>query len=278
MFCSGITVQTLGQNVVINEVMAKNYAIAVDADGDYSDWIELYNASSSVIDLENYSLSDDSRNLQKWAFPSISIPPNGFLLVFASGKNVLNVNEPHTNFKISSEGEEIYLSNSAGILIDQVASVGLLTDEAFGQVPNGSGSWIRIATATPGSSNNSSNQLFFSHSGGFYTTAFPLTIQSHLQDTIYYTINGDIPTQSSAIYDSSIFVDESIGPNVFSEIVTTPDDSLISYPNWSSPEVVTDKAFILRCASFRNNVKTSKIYTKSFFVDNQIFSKYSVQV
>ena len=274
----GLVFQAQGQNIVINEVMAKNHVTVSDVDGDFSDWIELYNAGPSAVNLENYSISDDATNLQKWTFPSVTIQPNGFLMVFASGKDVLDVTELHTNFKISSSGEAIYLSTNVAGLVSQIAVVSLATDETFGQVPNGSGNWIRIATPSPGLSNNSSNELVFSHPQGFYTSAFSLHIQSLLQDSVFYTLNGDLPSPSSSLYDGSIFVDENMAPNVFSEVPSTPDAALISYPGWSSPEVSLDKAVVLRCASFRNGERTSKVYTKSYFVDRQIFEKYSIPI
>ncbi len=79
------------QSVVINELMPSNTNIIRDEDGDYSDWIELYNNSSSVINLENYSLTDDIDQLNKWIFPKINLAQHQHLLVFASDKDRKNV-------------------------------------------------------------------------------------------------------------------------------------------------------------------------------------------
>jgi len=76
-----------GQNVCINEVMSSNETIIADEDGDYSDWIELYNAGDSTINLEGYGISDDSLNLKKWVFPETILPPGTHHLIFASGKD-----------------------------------------------------------------------------------------------------------------------------------------------------------------------------------------------
>jgi hypothetical protein len=77
----------MAQNVCINEVMSSNSTILADEDGDFSDWIELYNNSDSTINLAGYGLSDDSLNLKKWVFPEINLPPNTHLLLFASDKD-----------------------------------------------------------------------------------------------------------------------------------------------------------------------------------------------
>jgi len=268
-----------GQTVLINEFMAKNNTTIQDEDGDFSDWIEIYNTTNSTINLLNYSLSDDNNNLNKWIFPEITILPHSYLLVFASNKDRLDTTELHTNFKISSSGEELYLLNNLGTIIDQTNSVNLSDDESYGRVPDGDTNWIVINTPTPNSSNNNSNQLIFSNQEGFYTTPFSLIINSLLADTIYYTLNGDIPTENSNIFTDSIFIeDRNSQPNIISEIPTTPEQNLISYKAWESPSETIDKATILRCASYSNGLRTSKIYTKTFFVDSEIIDKYTIPI
>jgi len=59
--------QTFGQ-LVINEGSNKNYSTISDEDGDFEDWIEIYNSGATAIDLFNYSLSDNS-NPGEWVFP-----------------------------------------------------------------------------------------------------------------------------------------------------------------------------------------------------------------
>lgn len=73
--------------VLINELLASNGAILVDEDGDFEDWIELHNPTSVVINLQGYTLTDDPEKPDKWSFPDVSIEPDGFLLVWASGKD-----------------------------------------------------------------------------------------------------------------------------------------------------------------------------------------------
>lgn len=73
--------------ITINEISTANSAILADNDGDFSDWLELYNSSSSTIDLTNYRLSDDPFVNNKWVFPNVSIGAEDYLLVYASGKN-----------------------------------------------------------------------------------------------------------------------------------------------------------------------------------------------
>ncbi|MBT4484643.1 MAG: hypothetical protein HOC71_13310, partial [Candidatus Latescibacteria bacterium] len=72
---------------LINEVMSSNSLTIQDEDGDYSDWIELFNPGDTPIDLTDYGLSDRPSEPYKWVFPYIIINPGQHLLVFASGKD-----------------------------------------------------------------------------------------------------------------------------------------------------------------------------------------------
>jgi hypothetical protein len=73
--------------VLINEFSSSNINGLYDEDGDYNDWIELYNRSSSEISLKGYHLSDDASVLKKWTFPAVTLKPYSYLLIFASDKN-----------------------------------------------------------------------------------------------------------------------------------------------------------------------------------------------
>ena len=86
--------ETFGQ-LVINEGSNKNYSTISDEDGDFEDWIEIYNSGATAIDLFNYSLSDNS-NPGEWVFPHQIIQPGQYIIVFCSGKDRF-VSTPFTN-------------------------------------------------------------------------------------------------------------------------------------------------------------------------------------
>lgn len=73
----------------INELMTSNVSVLSDEDGEYPDWLEIYNPADSTIQMAGFSLSDDSLVLDKWTFPDIYIGPGGYLLVYCSGKDRL---------------------------------------------------------------------------------------------------------------------------------------------------------------------------------------------
>lgn len=104
--------------VIISEFMALNNNTLQDEDGDYSDWIELYNNSTNIVNLYNWCLSNKSTNLIQWKFPATNIGPNSFLVVFASNKNRKVPGAPlHTNFKLKGSGEYLALAMPDGATI-----------------------------------------------------------------------------------------------------------------------------------------------------------------
>ena len=102
-------------SVIISEFMAQNTRSVSDEDGDRSDWIEIYNGNTSAIDLFGWYLTDTTNNYRKWQFPSVTIPAQGHLLVFASEKDRRRVgSELHTNFRLERTGEYLGLVQPDG--------------------------------------------------------------------------------------------------------------------------------------------------------------------
>lgn len=128
-------------DVVINELSAVNSTIQADQDGEFDDWIELYNNTSSPIVLDGYYLSDNASNPTKWTFPvGTTINGNDYLIIWAD-KDTLQTGL-HANFKLSSSGEAVYLSNASGTLLDETV-FGLQTaDVTWGRYQNGIGTFM----------------------------------------------------------------------------------------------------------------------------------------
>jgi len=117
LICSAL-VFSLRADVLISEFMASNARTLADEDGQFPDWIELYNSGSNTVNLLNWSLTDNATNLKKWQFPSTNIATSGFLVVFASGKNrTLVGSNLHTNFKLAASGDYLALVEPDGVTI-----------------------------------------------------------------------------------------------------------------------------------------------------------------
>ena len=122
--------------VVINEILAANVSGMTDADGDRSDWIELHNTGTSSFDLAGWHLTDDLGAPTKWQFPVTTLPAGGYLTVFASDKNrAVAGQELHTNFKLTSAGENLALVMSDGVTIadSYTPFPAQLDDRSFGR-------------------------------------------------------------------------------------------------------------------------------------------------
>jgi hypothetical protein len=99
----------------ISEFVPDNAGVATDEDGQYADLIEIQNPNAAPFDLAGYYLTDNPLQLTKWAFPPVTLPGNGFLVVFASGKNRINdTNRLHTNFQLNKDGGYLALVKPDG--------------------------------------------------------------------------------------------------------------------------------------------------------------------
>jgi hypothetical protein len=153
----------LAPPVKINEWLAGNTRTLADpADGDFDDWVELYNAGTTPVDLSDYYLTDDLGNWNKWKFPTGAvIPPDGFLLVWADEEQEQNGVQGtwHANFKLSSSGESIGLFTPGGVVVDSVTFGQQTNDVSQGRYPDGNaGSFYFMTQPTPGQRNRVPNQ------------------------------------------------------------------------------------------------------------------------
>lgn len=188
--------------ILITEFLASNKTGIRDKDGDASDWIELYNSTDRVIDLAGWHLTDDEDDLAKWTFPSVSISPDEYLVVFASGKDLMDpASELHTNFKLSAGGEYLAVTEKDPSVISYEYSPsypGQQTDRSYGIYL---GQLTSFDKPTPDSANVMENQSLapvFSNHSGYYSKSFELSINvSDPSSKIYYTTNGDIPSKST---------------------------------------------------------------------------------
>ena len=105
----------MAANVLITEIVANNQQGLKDEDGDREDWIELYNAGDEPQNLSGWHLTDDAADLNQWTFPAVTIQPEQFLIVYASGKDRAVADAPlHTNFRLNQDGEYLALVKADG--------------------------------------------------------------------------------------------------------------------------------------------------------------------
>lgn len=99
----------LASDLYITEFSASNDDLLSDGDGNSPDWIEIFNNSSTAVDLSDYYLTDDATDLTKWNMPAVSLDPGQFMVFFASDQPIDNYVDAggfyHTNFAIAAGGE-----------------------------------------------------------------------------------------------------------------------------------------------------------------------------
>ena len=124
------------RGVNITELMARNKTVLADADGDTSDWIELHNGSDAPVRLAGCALSDDDVNQRKWVLPDVTLQPDEYLIVFASGKD-RREGELHANFKLSSRGDALRLYSPEGDVLSWVEYESLASETSLSRGPDG---------------------------------------------------------------------------------------------------------------------------------------------
>lgn len=101
----------------INDIFAVNTTTAHDPDfGDFSDYIELYNASANPINLNNYTITDDEKNKDKWALPAITLQPQQYLIIWADDHDK---HPGDTAFNILSDNPHHYRKFARQLQVEQ---------------------------------------------------------------------------------------------------------------------------------------------------------------
>ena len=123
--------------LVISEVMSSNATAVTDENGKYADWIEIWNSTDHIINLEHLGLSDRADRIS-FLFPNISLEADGRVVVFCDNTNQIDVNRPlHAKFKLSSDGETVYLYDPNAYLIDSCKYPIMTSDESYALTVNG---------------------------------------------------------------------------------------------------------------------------------------------
>jgi spore coat protein CotH len=131
-------------DLVINEFMASNNTTVSDNYGEYDDWIELYNNSDVPLTINGYFLSDKEYNLLKWEIPDTVLESKQYLIIWADEDG--SQGKIHANFKLSSEGESLFLLNPYQEVVDQITFKQQPSDLSFGRFPDGLGSFIQMSS------------------------------------------------------------------------------------------------------------------------------------
>src|SRR5688572_10806995 len=120
MSCLLVLVHSASAQIVISEFMADNSSTLADENGQYPDWIEIYNTSAGTVNLNGWSLTDDPTHQARWLFPSTNLTSKGFMVVFADGTNRVVLGRPlHADFSVRASGEYLALLRPDGTVASE---------------------------------------------------------------------------------------------------------------------------------------------------------------
>ncbi len=181
-------------NIVINEVMASNSATAMDENDQFEDWIELYNAGTTAVDLEGWYLTDTPFEPTKWQIPGGTLmAPSAYMIIWADEDQSQGL--MHANFKLSGSGESVLLYDTDTLLVDNVDFGEQVTDQGFARVPNGTGPFV-IQLPTFAANNDVLGVYELGKSAGFRLYPNPAATQVLL-------VWDDTAPQSVSIIDAT---------------------------------------------------------------------------
>jgi len=160
----------------INEFMASNDAAVPGPQGDYPDWIEIYNAGSEDVMLGGYYMYDTLDVSQAYQIPdtypdSVTVPAGGYILFYANKDEDLSV--LNLNFKLSGGGEQIGLWNPDMEEVDGLTYGDQVADVSYGRYPDGSDMWYIMPDYTPGAPNVYTDAVIENESNVALTQNYP---------------------------------------------------------------------------------------------------------
>ena len=207
------------QSIFINEFMASNETTIADENGEFDDWVEIYNADTIPFDVGGKFVTDDLSEPSQWQIPTdnpnlTTIPAGGYLILWFDGDE--DQGTLHVSPKLGGSGEQIGIYDSDGSTpLDTLTYGAQNTDISAGRFPNSSTVFVKFSLPTPGEVNRepAPEEVVLptvSQAGGLYNGAISLMISTETANaSIYYTTDGSDPNENSLLYNTLISIDTS---------------------------------------------------------------------
>lgn len=140
-------------DIVINEVLAQNTAVLQDENGQWEDYVELYNRGTSTIDLGGLYMTDKLSDPTAWQIPAGTLLAPGATLLFWADED-LDQGPLHADFKLSAGGENVAIFGRDGTTL--IASLPFGAQQpniSVGPLFDGDSELFALLDPTPGASN-----------------------------------------------------------------------------------------------------------------------------
>jgi hypothetical protein len=117
------------------------------------DWIEIYNGGTTSTDIGGYKIYDSGGQggtKSKMVIPTGTVIPAGGYYVVVT--DISTTVDP-SGFGLSSSGEEVWLEDKSGTVIDDVVFPAMETTQTYSRIPNGGSTWALTSNLTKGAAN-----------------------------------------------------------------------------------------------------------------------------
>ena len=257
--------------IQINEICSKNRKSFVDKYGEDSDWIELYNSSNTILNLNGCGLSNDQNSPYLLKFDDVYIEPDSYLVVAVSGRDKkVYEGEYHAPFTLSQKKGGTIFFSAPYELIDSITYPALKDDVSYGRIGD---EWSTLLPSA-GLQNESvyvERQILdaptFSVPSGIYESEFDLTITSKDGYRIFYTVDSSTPNEDSTMFFEPIHIyDKSSEENVVSKRKDVSGSNSIWTP--SNP---VQKCFVIRAICYDDYGNYSPVVSSSYWIGQNNF-------